>query len=539
MSHTDLELLKGYARDHAESAFDELVRRHIDVVYSAALRQVRSSHLAEEVVQSVFTDLARNAATLKSDTVLTAWLYQVTRRTAIDVIRREARRKLREQIATEMNAVNTTTADWVHIEPLLDEALSALDETDRAAILLRYFENKSLREVGQQLGTSDDAAQKRVSRAVEHLREFFGKHGVTVGAGGLAVVISANAVQAAPVGLAVTISAAALAGTAATTSTIIAATTKTIAMTTLQKTLVTVTVAVLAGAGIYEARQAAQLREQVQTLQQSQAPLLEQIQQLQNNFTDATNRLADLLAENSRFETSPERNELLRLRREVTRLRNESSDPAGQLAMNWLKNVELLKQRFELMPQGKIPEFQLLTDKDWLNAASTKLQTEVDFRRAMASLRGSAEQNFASKLRGALKDFLTANNGSAPTDLSQLQPYFTQAIDDAILQRWKIVNGKSAPVKMNGADLVVTQKAPVDDVFDNRFSVTANGVGSSQFFFSDNQTILAPLYDAFDAAYPNHSSGAPSANDLLPFVKTPEQQTALQKLILRESANSD
>jgi hypothetical protein len=125
---------------------------------------------------------------------------------------------LREQIATEMNATNDAAhfakyaepaaADWTHIEPLLDEAMSALDETDRAAVLLRYFENKSLREVGQALGTSDDAAQKRVSRAVERLREFFAKHGVAVGASGLAIAISANAAQAAPVGLAVTISTA-------------------------------------------------------------------------------------------------------------------------------------------------------------------------------------------------------------------------------------------------------------------------------------------------------------------------------------------
>src|SRR5207245_8141029 len=127
--------------------------------------------------------------------------------------------------------------------PLLDEAMHALDDTDRAAVLLRYFENKSLREVGAALGASDDAAQKRVSRAVERLREFFAKRGVTVGASGLVVAITANAVQAAPVGLAVTIStAAAIAGTtiaAAATATA----TKTIAMTTLQKTLIASTLA--------------------------------------------------------------------------------------------------------------------------------------------------------------------------------------------------------------------------------------------------------------------------------------------------------
>src|SRR5467141_4462241 len=133
MSDTDLQLLAKYARRQAEDAFAELVRRHLDLVYCAALRQVRSPQLAEEVAQSVFIDLARNAARLKPDTILTAWLYEVTRRTAINVVRREANRQLREQIACEMNAMNATATDWTQIEPLLDEAMHALDDADRTA----------------------------------------------------------------------------------------------------------------------------------------------------------------------------------------------------------------------------------------------------------------------------------------------------------------------------------------------------------------------------------------------------------------------
>jgi RNA polymerase sigma factor (sigma-70 family) len=243
MSDTDRELIARYARHRAEDAFAELVRRHLDLVHSAALRQVRSPHLAEEVAQSTFLKLAHNAPRLAPDTVLTAWLYQVTRREAIDVVRREARRQLREQIATEMNAPNATAADWAHIEPLLDEAIHALDETDRAAVVLRYFENKSLREVGQALGASENAAQKRLTRAVEQLRDFFAERGVAVGASGLAVAMSAYAVQAAPAGIASTISAATLAATAVQTSIAIAAT-NTIVMTTLQKALVTAAVIV-------------------------------------------------------------------------------------------------------------------------------------------------------------------------------------------------------------------------------------------------------------------------------------------------------
>lgn len=209
MSDTDLQLLARYTRHRAEDAFAGLVRRHLDLVFSAALRQVRSPQLAEEVAQSAFTDLARQAHCLAPDTILSAWLYQITRRTAIDVVRREARRQLREKVACGLKAMSTAAADWTYIEPILDEPMHALEEIDRTAVLRRYFENKSLREVGQTLGTNEDAARKRVSRAVDRLREFFAKRGVTIGASGLVIAISAIAVQAAPVGLAVTISTAA------------------------------------------------------------------------------------------------------------------------------------------------------------------------------------------------------------------------------------------------------------------------------------------------------------------------------------------
>src|SRR5476651_1992423 len=265
---SDLDLLGQFAREKSQDAFTALVNRHVNLVYSAALRQVRSPQLAEEIAQSVFADLARVAATPSSPKILTPWLYSVTRRTAIDVIRKESRRQLREQIAIEMNDMNATANEWTQIEPLLDDAMAALDETDRSAILLRYFEDKNLREVGESLKISDDAAQKRVSRAVERLREFFSKRNVTIGASGLAVLISANAVQSAPIGLAATISAAiTLATTTIHTSTIIAAT-KTIAMTTLQKTFIAAALTAAIGTGVFEAHQNSQLRGQNQNFQQ-------------------------------------------------------------------------------------------------------------------------------------------------------------------------------------------------------------------------------------------------------------------------------
>ena len=315
---SDLELLDQYVRHGTQDAFTTLVEQHLGLVYSAALRQVRQPQLAEEIAQSVFTDLARQAGRLKPNTVLAAWLYQVTCRTAVDVIRRESRRQLREQVAARMIAMNSpdssseneAQAEWSAIEPLLDEAMSTINEGDRAALLLRYFQNKSLREVGQALGTNDDAAQKRVSRAVERLRAFFARRGITICATGLTVALSTKAVQAVPVGLALSISTASLAGTAAM-STALAAT-KTIAMTTLQKTLFGALFAAAIGTGIYEARQNSQLRSAVQSLQSAQAPLTQQVAQLQ-----AENARLSGLAQRTREAEKPPAallGELLRLR---------------------------------------------------------------------------------------------------------------------------------------------------------------------------------------------------------------------------------
>ena len=446
---SDLDLLRRFTREKSQDAFSEIVRRHLNLVYSAALRQIRSPQLAEEIAQSVFADLARDAGKLKPDTILTAWLYSVTRRTAIDVVRKESRRQLREQIAVEMNNMNATTNEWTQIEPLLDDAMAALDETDRAAILLRYFENKNLREIGESLKISNDAAQKRVSRAVEKLREFFSKQKITIGASGLAVLISANAVQSAPVGLAATISVTAiLAGTAVHTSTLIAAT-KTIAMTTLQKSIIGATFAVVAGTGFFEAHQVSQLREQNQILQQQQTPLSEQIRQWQQELNEATNQLVALQTENEQLKSNPNATELLKLRGEVTQLQSESRQNAQEKIKNendsdelaaqaWVERVKLLKHRFGQWTGKPTPELQLLSEQDWLNEAANHDLTNDDVtQQAMADLRYTAKGKFADVINQALSEFAKSNNGQLPSDLSELKPYL-QPPSNSILDGYEI-----------------------------------------------------------------------------------------------------
>ena len=326
---SDAQLLREYAESGSESAFTELVNRHTDLVYSAALRQVPSSDLACDVAQNVFTSLARGARTLagklNSDASLAGWLCRCTRNLALNLRRDDFRRHSRERQAMEnLHPSPETAPDWGRLCPLLDEAISRLNEADHDALVLRFFKNHDLRSVGLALGVSDDTAQKRVSRALEKLREYLAHHGITTTGAALAMVISANAVQAAPAGLAVTVSAAALlTGTAVQTSTIIAAT-KAIAMTTLQKTLITATITAAVGAGIYEAHQASTLRGQNQMLRQQQASLTEQIAQLQTDNEGLANRVAQ--ANQSPSLTSERLRELLKLRGEVGVLRRQQRE---------------------------------------------------------------------------------------------------------------------------------------------------------------------------------------------------------------------
>jgi RNA polymerase sigma factor (sigma-70 family) len=246
---SDPNLLRAYAERRSEAAFAELVRRHIDLVHSAALRMVNDSHLAEDVTQSVFVALAKDAGKLSGHPVLSGWLHRATRNIAAQTIRTDVRRRNREQEAAAMCEFTETKASWQEIAPHLDAAIAELNESDRDAVLLRYFENKPAQEMATILGISTEAAQKRVSRAVEKLRENFAKRGVTAGTVGLAGSISANAVQAAPAGLAATITSASLTGGLAATAT---TTPGILAMTIMKKAIAVTAVAALAGTAIYQ-----------------------------------------------------------------------------------------------------------------------------------------------------------------------------------------------------------------------------------------------------------------------------------------------
>ena len=425
-------------------------------------------------------------------------------------------------------------ATWTQIAPLLDDAMSGLGETDRAALVLRFFENKTTREIADALKLNEAAAQKRVTRALEKLREMLAQRGIKTTAATLSVVITAHAVQAVPVGMAATITAAAtIAGTTLVTTTIATAT-KTIAMTTLQKTIVAATVAALAGAGIYEARQATNARAEVQTLQQQ----VEQNQQLQKERDDATNRLALMAEEITRLKSNPNQNELLKLRGEVTRLKQVTAkspeiDSRESLMKSWLAREDRLKQIVEQFPDKKIPDLQLVSEEDWLTQArDAKFDTDSDVQRTLANLRNAAAHNFSYIASDAVKKYMEANNNQFPTDLAQLQPYFKTPVSDDILNRWGIMPQSEFPNQKMGGDWVIAVKNPVNRGLDSSIVIGPGSYGSSDYQSVDTQkaiTILEPALKAYAAAHNGSQAGTPA--EIQPFLTTPEQQAAFQTLM--------
>ncbi len=326
---------------------------------------------------------------------------------------------------------------------------------------------------------------------------------------------------------------AVLAGTAVHTSTIIVAT-KTIAMTTLQKTLIATALTAAIGTGVYEAHQNYQLRNEVRTLQRQQAPLTEQIRQLQRERAEATNRLAALLAENAQLKSSQSAAELLKLHGELTQLRKGANGPMSVAAKAWLVKVNKLKQRLEETPTAKIPELQFLTEQDWLGVASGKLDKDADYRSALAALRTAGKNKFGRMLQPALQKYSQTNHGQFPTDLSQLQPYFDSPVDDAILDRWKIVAAKNDDAEGLGVGSYVTEKTPVDESYDSYFAVSLHGFSSgSDYLSSEVNDTLGPVFKAFSEA--NNREKWADYSQLLPYATTSDQQALLQKLIKRDA----
>ena len=295
------------------------------------------------------------------------------------------------------------------------------------------------------------------------------------------------------------------------------------------------TVATAVIAAVYEWHRAAQMERQLQELREKQVSSIAELEQMRRERDEMSNRLTVLADENAALKDDAV--QLSRLRDEVTQWNAAvQTDPTQAAVKLWLERVNQLKQRMEQTPGAKIPELKSATEQDWLYAAKRELNTDADYRRALSVARDAAQSRVASQFAKAVRAYLRRNNDQFPTSLDQLQPYFGVPVDDSILQRWAILPANAVPGIRLGGDVVITQRAPVDDVFDTRYVVgQTGGLGSIDFFWGENGETMKSVYEAYGATHDGQMPDDPS--QLEPYVTTSEQRAALEKLLLRQSVS--
>ena len=291
----DAALLRRYATERSEEDFTELVRRHLHLVYFAALRRLGGDAPgAEDVTQQVFTVLARNASSLAQHAALTGWLHTTTRNLALKARRADQRRQVHEQeaqIMQELSLGSTPEADWERLRPVFDDTLDDLDDGDRQAILLRFFSGRPFREIGAALRGTDDAARMRVDRALDKLRALLVRRGITSTNAAWAVARANQAGVAAPAGLAASVAGAALTGAAAAGAGAALGTGFLAIMSTAKATGIASAIAVLAvGTAIFQANEARQAGTGLASANQRQDELRATVRELESRVAAEAKR---------------------------------------------------------------------------------------------------------------------------------------------------------------------------------------------------------------------------------------------------------
>jgi hypothetical protein len=302
-------------------------------------------------------------------------------------------------------------------------------------------------------------------------------------------------------------------------------------MTILQKALITAAVAVLAGAGIYEAHQVARLREQNQALRQQQSPLAEQMQQLQRERDDAAARLAELLAKTESSASDSNKLELLKLRGEIAELKNTADDPTEKAMKAAAAKVKLLKQLLAQRPDKSIPELRFLTEKKWADVAwDADLSTEDGIRLALSNLRGEAENTFLNEMmKAAMKKYLAANGGILPANLLQLEPYFEVPVTDEMFQHYQLLQTGTPD---NSADLVKLS-GYTDEDYDSNHGMSINGAWGGGF-----NRVHDAIYDATMAfTLANYGQTPTDPSQITPYFKRTVDPVTVQKYFSQITAD--
>ncbi len=495
---SDAELLHAYANAGDEAAFRELVERHLPIVYSAALRRVGGdSHQARDIAQVVFTTLARKSAQLRGHPLLSGWLYTTTQHVAMKSVRTNQRRQAHERLAPEPDA--STEPDWNQLRPVIDDALLELSDRDRHAVILRYFQGRPYSEIGARLGLAENTARMRVDRALDLLHAALARRGIKSTGAAIGVALASQAIAAVPAGLAAAISAGATAAGVGGGVLLFMSTS------TLKTGLVLLGLAA-AGTGFYlEHRDKLRLQSELDSVRTER-------------------RMANTGVARVTSGAESDRQELERLRAEVAELK--LMPPPNATMAAWALRMVSLKDR--IMQSGNaIPELRFLTEADWLDVSKGKLETDEDFRKAMASARSIAEGIFATKLQPAVRAFSQANGNAFPRDLAEVKPFLGEEIEPAILDRYEIVPASSINRVKLGGDFAISQKAPVDEQYDRRRVIGATAQGWYDWSSVNSERVQMTLMKAFTDANPGKQPRGLA--DLAPYATTPEQQAYVQK----------
>ncbi len=510
----DASLLREYVRNASEAAFSELVSRHIDLVYGTALKRLGgNSERAKDVTQKVFIDLVRKAPTLVDRSTLAGWLYLATRNASAELMRSEDRRQQREREAQLMQEANAgAEIDWDAIKPLLDQAMRDLKDQDRDVLLLRFYEARDFGEIAESIQVKEFAARRRCERALERLRVKLARAGITSTAAALSTALTGEAVAASPAGLVHIVTGAALTQGIGTS---IAASTVFNIMTTTKIVLGVTALAIGFGGALWlHNTDGSQIRRQNEELQRAHEDLATasaENRRLASQLASARQAQADAAAK-------------------AKHASGAMTDAAASAMDAWLGRTARLRQRFEDMPEQKIPELQYATEEDWLEAGRDPLESEKDWKRAMARVRTTAVFHFSALTQTALNKFLHDHGDVFPATLDEIAPYYGSPVDGAILQRYKVAPASAVPNMVMGGDFIITAAVPpIDPKNDTLVVVSPRGMGSTGYSDALSAAILNPVLLAYRAANNNRLPASPE--DLLPYAQTEEQKAQVAKRI--------
>jgi len=498
---SDSELLRLYAHERCERAFAELVRTHIDLVYSAAIRRVGGDpHAAAEVTQEVFTSMARHAADLSRHPVLSAWLHTCTRNAVFNLRRRERRRELQKQQVYAMQDQpdsETRSLAWEEIRGVLDEALDTLSENDRQAIILRFFEEQSYPVMGEKLGLREATVRRRVDRALEKLRLRLQQKGIASTAAVLSGALSTHSVLGAPAGLAGVV-AATIAATPFLVPPPLIGLLHFMSVTKLT-TIVAGLVIIVGGVVFLMPRSSepevlaipAATAQPVVTLLERETPLQEKLAGVVKDYHDNGGGVSSATAEAE-------------------------------------AKIAALRDVLARLPEQGIPELKLATNADWHLAVEGALETAEDYRRALGKLRARAESQLAKRVQPALREYLQSNGGVFPTNTQELQLFVGGEVNREMLGRYTIVPASEIKNVRMGGEWAITQRELIDSDYDSHSVIGPNGFGATTYTVSKQRegAKIMPAIRAYKAA---HGANPADILQALPYAVTPEEKAIIEK----------